>query len=103
MGWFTNLGCGGGGDLVSSSHGQMDTDTGASICLLVAAVVGSTVSHGQTEQLALLSECTSSAFAASLERQTGFRKSASMEHGWRFGGGSKYKNLQQFSSSRVEQ
>lgn len=67
---------GGGVDFTSSSHGQMDTETGVSICLPfapppppTAAVAdvpaAGTVSHGQTEQLAL-SECTSSVFTGSL-------------------------------------
>lgn len=79
---------GGGGDFVSSSHGQIDTETGASTCLLFtppdvavaagaapATVGGDIVSHGQTEQLALVSECASnvsaSAFTDSLDEGTG--------------------------------
>lgn len=84
----------------------MDTDTGASICLLVAAVaaavVGSTVSHGQTEQLALLSECTSSAFTDSLKRgkwRVRMAESASKEEDWTFGGGSKYIRIYNIISS----
>lgn len=82
----------------------MDTDTGASICLLVAvaAVVGSTVSHGQTEQLALLSECTSSAFTDSLKRgkwRVRTAESASKEEDWTFGGGSKYIRIYNIISS----
>lgn len=80
---------GGGGDFTSSSQGQMDTETGASICLPFAAAAADapptpvpvvvdpvagpvgTVSQGHTEQLALASECTSnvsaSVFTDSLE------------------------------------
>lgn len=67
----------------------MDTETGASICLLfaptapvaVAAVVEGSVSQGHTEQLALLSECTSNVSASVLTDSLKDERGESLENG----------------------